>query len=102
MEVQLPPYPLTLVFVKLPNGEKINLTVHPEDSILTVKGRIETQAGVPVEHQALVFLGKLLEDGLTLKDYQIHGATTIDVHQAEEQSESRWPHPTSTLPPCSV
>ena len=88
MEVQLPPSPLTLIFVKLPNGEKINLTVHPEDSISTVKARIETQAGVPVEQQTLVFLGKLLEDGLTLKDYKIHGSTTIDVHKAEEESES--------------
>ena len=84
MEVPRPPYPLRLIYVKLPNGEKTHLTVHPEDSISTVKGRIETRAGVPVEQQSLVFLGKLLEDGLTLKDYNICEAVTIDVHRREE------------------
>ena len=83
MEVPFPPHPLCLIYIKLPTGEKTHLTVHPEDSILTVKERIQTKAGIPVEQQSLVFLGKLLEDGLTLKDYSVRVTKTIDVHKKE-------------------
>ena len=50
---------------------------------------IETQTGISVEEQSLVYLGKVLDDGLTLNDYDVRSHShTIDVHSKGDSSKT--------------
>jgi ubiquitin C len=67
------------IFVKKPDGTKIELTVSPSDTIANVKGMVEDKEGIPVDDQNMEFDGKDLEDGPTLLDYHIKDGDTIDL-----------------------
>ena len=82
-EVYVPHWPLQLVTVKLMNGDKIYLTAHHFKTLISdIKAMIESQTGISMEENCLVFVGKVMDEGLTLNDYN-HARTyhhTIDVH----------------------
>ena len=65
----------TLIFVKLLTGGCITLGVTPDDYIAHVKSRFEDL--IPFDEQRLIFDGKELEDGRTLKDYNIQRESTL-------------------------
>ena len=89
LEVPVPRWPLDLVIVKLMNGEKIYLTAHHFDTLLsTIKTMVETQSGISMKDHCLVYLGKVLDEGLTLNDYKIRShCHTIDVHRKDDTSK---------------
>jgi len=65
------------IFVKLPKGESLQLSVEQQDSIEAIKKIIEQKTGIDAQQQQCSFGPTLLEDGHSLSDYKIQHESTI-------------------------
>ena len=61
------------IFVKTVTGEKIALEVESTDTMESVKAKIHEASGTNLQPEflRLIFVGKQLEEGRTLADYNI-------------------------------
>ena len=58
--------------VKTLTGKIINLEIEEEDTVMSMKERIQDVEGIPPEEQLLLPHNKPLEDHKTAADYEIH------------------------------
>lgn len=65
------------IFIKTLTGRHITLEVEPNSGIRDIKTTIQDKTGIPPDQQRLIFLGRELEDELTLLHYSIQKDSTL-------------------------
>eukprot|EP00696_Hemimastix_kukwesjijk_P019820 gnl/Hemi2/9206_TR3202_c0_g1_i1.p1 gnl/Hemi2/9206_TR3202_c0_g1~~gnl/Hemi2/9206_TR3202_c0_g1_i1.p1 ORF type:complete len:154 (+),score=43.97 gnl/Hemi2/9206_TR3202_c0_g1_i1:113-574(+) len=69
------------IFIQTLNKTQYSLDVTPDDTVGSIKLRLFDKEKIPIESQVLMFSGKVLEDGATLRSYEIARESSIHLAQ---------------------
>ena len=67
------------IIVRTTDGKDIKLKVKPSDKIYDIKDRVNTEEGIPIDEQRLLFGGQELDNPFTLSDYNIKNGDRLDL-----------------------
>ena len=67
------------IYVKTAQGKTITIDVTLKDTIENLKNKIQDKEGIAPEHQSLTYVGKPLQDGKTLADYNVEKEKTVSM-----------------------
>ena len=65
------------IFVKMPTGKTLTLEVESDETIASVKSKIQDKEGIPPVDQTLLYGNKVLLDNRILSDYSIGKESTL-------------------------
>lgn len=65
------------VFVKTFSGKTLTMEVEPDESIESVKNKLQDKEGIPPNQQRILFGGKQLDARKTISDYDIENESTM-------------------------
>jgi ubiquitin len=65
------------VFVKTLSGKTISVNVEPDESVESLKAKIQEKEGIPPDQQRIIFGGKQLDGLKSLSDYDIDDDSTV-------------------------
>jgi len=68
------------LYVKTPKGKLVRLDASGEDTVASLKSRIQFWEGIPSGQQRLMFNGKALDNNRTLKEYNIPKGAVIHLN----------------------
>ena len=60
------------LIIKTLSGKTTTLAISTFDTIEMIRTKIQEKEEIPIEQQRLIFAGKTLEDGHTLRELEIH------------------------------
>ena len=66
-----------IIYVNTPDNVTLTLVVNEDDTVNSVKAKIQGLLGTVTQRQSLIFAGKVLEDGRILGDYNIQNESTL-------------------------
>ena len=68
----------TQIFIKSLTGRITNLSdLNLDEAVETIKKKIQSKEGIPLDKQILIYGGKRLENGHKISDYNIKDKDTI-------------------------
>lgn len=65
------------MFVKSMSGKTLSVDVEPDESIETLKAKIQAKEGISPDQQRVVFEGKQLDSTKSISDYGIEEDSTL-------------------------
>ena len=71
-------------------GREIDVEVEPTDRVGRIKERVEEQEGIPPEQQRLIFGGKQLADGKTVRESNVTAGSVIHLVLALRGGRCRY------------
>lgn len=85
------------IFIRSTEGRHVCVQIWDQMSILELKKEIQDKLGIPVAYQILIFLGKSMQDQLSLQHYRVEKDSTIILsHRLRGGSKGSTSKSTST------